>query len=375
MAVYTVNLLVVVLFSYLAYFFRGSSPVGVRGEKKPLIWFVIFVILSLSLVSGLRFLVGTDYVNYTILFYDSNNYKIGTENLEDIEIGFILLCRFVYLFSHSPFSLFLVSSFIINIIIVLSIREASDIFWLSCFLYIAAGAFYSTFNVLRQSLAMAIVFLAVIYLMKGKTWQYFLLVCIASLFHLSALIMLPVYFIVTRRAWSPVFLVLIIFELLIFVFYSQFVNLLMVFLVNTRYTSYKDVLLNAERGVNLVRYFVALAPILLAFLFRKKLEKVQGSNVLINMALLGFLLFLLALKQVYFARVCIYFSMFIVLLIPRVISVIEDKRLRYLLTFCILICYVTYSYFIMPRDAGLLPYQTIFDAPEQWNIFNYIVRY
>jgi transmembrane protein EpsG len=123
MAVYTVNLLVVVLFSYLAYFFRGNSPAGIHGEKKPLIWFVIFVILSLSLVSGLRFLVGTDYVNYTILFYDSNSYKIGTENLSGIEIGFILLCRLLYLFSHSPFPLFLVTSFIINIIIILSIRE------------------------------------------------------------------------------------------------------------------------------------------------------------------------------------------------------------------------------------------------------------
>jgi transmembrane protein EpsG len=336
---------------------------------------VIFVILSLSLVSGLRFLVGTDYVNYTILFYDSNSYKIGTENLSGIEIGFILLCRLLYLFSHSPFPLFLVTSFIINIIIILSIREASEIFWLSCFLYITAGAFYSTFNVLRQSLAMAIVFLAVVRLMKGKNWEYFLYVGIASLFHLSALIMIPVYFIVTRRAWSPIFWVLIILELFIFVFYNQFVNELMIFLVNTRYTSYKDVLLNAERGVNLVRYLVAMAPIILAFLFRKKLEKTQGSNILINMVLMGFLLFLLALKLVYFARVCIYFSMFIVLLLPRVISVIEDKRLRYFLTVSIKVCYVTYSYFMMPRDAGLLPYQTIFDAPEQWNIFNYIVRY
>ncbi len=151
---------------------------------------------------------------------------------------------------------------------------------------------------MRQSLAMAIVFLAVVRLMKGKNWEYFLYVGIASLFHLSALIMIPVYFIVTRRAWSPIFLVLIILELFIFVFYNQFVNVLMIFLVNTRYTSYKDVLLNAERGVNLVRYLVAMAPIILAFLFRKKLEKTQGSNILINMVLMGFLLFLLALKHV-----------------------------------------------------------------------------
>lgn len=377
MLIYNINLIVVIIFSYLAYHFRcNSCSTNLYGDKKPLIWFSLFVIFSLSLVSGLRFMVGTDYITYAILYNDANTFSVGSSWVKDLEIGFILLCKMCYFFTKTPFLMFFVTSLIINAMVVLSLRNNSNNFWLSCYLYITTNLYYSTFNTTRQSIALAILFLGTGFLMRKEMWKYFVCVGIASLFHISAIIMIPVYFVVHFRAWSPFMWFLALADVLVLIFYDQFVSLIFVFLENTHYSEYESTMLLAAEGANVLRIFVFLAPLLLAFIFRKKISQAYpNSNVIINMCFIGLLIMLIASKQIYFARVSQYFNVYILFLVPFLISVFKDRRLRAVVTIVIMLCFLAHSYVLLPRDSDVLPYMSILDAPHGWNIFDYISRY
>lgn len=149
-------------------------------------FFAVFLIL----VCGLRFGIGTDYWSY----YDIYN---GSSELERIEIGF----KSIILFSHSVsknFSLFLL--FISLLSISLKVKYFSTLYnpFLAIFIYICVYYFPLDFNVIRQGLASSFIYFAVEAGKKKKLINYLFFVGIASLFHISAVVFIPVYFFIYR---------------------------------------------------------------------------------------------------------------------------------------------------------------------------------
>ncbi len=63
------------------------------------------------------------------------------------------------------------------------------------FFAMSSGLFFWTFNGLRQAIAVMIFFYAIKFFLEKEPLQYALLISIASLFHISVIIMLPFYFI------------------------------------------------------------------------------------------------------------------------------------------------------------------------------------
>ncbi|MHB1315296.1 MAG: EpsG family protein [Christensenellales bacterium] len=374
MAVYTANLLLVFIFSYLADHFRFRSPaMNLHGENKPLIWFVLFAILTLSMVSGFRFLVGTDYVNYSILYDDLRNSLLPVVAAQQIEIGYAALSAFFGLFSEAPFAFFLFVSVVTNAFIVLALRNYSKMFWLSCVLYILTFFFFTTFNLIRQAMALSIIFYAHKYLMGKNFFKYLLCVLAAALFHTSVLIMIPVYFIVRRPAWSTVIWIGFFGVIVFFILYDSIISALFSVLSGTRYSAYDMVMKNATQGVNILRIVVAAMPVALAFVFRKGIREISpDSNIVVNMTAIAFMITVIAYKQIYFARISLYFNAYYLLLLPYFPRLFKDKRLQLIMLFGILICYTTYCYVLMPKEGGILPYKTIISAPHDWNVMDYI---
>ncbi|MBR1687534.1 MAG: EpsG family protein [Prevotella sp.] len=63
----------------------------------------------------------------------------------------------------------------------------------SILLYYAMGYYTNTFNNVRQSIAISIIFCVIPYLLDRKMWKYIIGVLLATTFHYSALVMLIVY--------------------------------------------------------------------------------------------------------------------------------------------------------------------------------------
>ena len=373
MAVYTANLCVVALSSFLAEHFQYRSPLRADGTQRPLLWFALLTVLSLTLVNGLRFLCGTDYVNYAIMYHDVIAGGMAALEERRIEWGYLALSAFFGMFYKEPFVFFFVLSLATNLLIVLALRNHSEHFWISCVLYILTFVFYGSFNLIRQTIAMGIVFCAHQSLIDKRMFRYFFFIVLAALFHTSVLVMIPVYFIVQRPAWSPIIWCGFFAVLLFFVFYDSVVGVLFSFLSETRYSTYEELMKASDHGANILRIAVAGAPVLLAFLFRKEITgRYPHSNLVCNMSVLSFLISVMGIKQIYFTRISLYFSVYYMLLIPYIIDLFRDKKMKLAVGAAILGCYLAYCYLLLPKEGGVLPYMSVLSAPHRWNIMNYI---
>src|SRR5690606_19464441 len=94
---------------------------------------------------------------------------------------------------------FFTSALFVISIYLFVIKRFSNNYILSVFIYITFGFYTFLFNGLRQGIAMAVCFLALPYLINKNKLKYFLLIVIASLFHTSAWVMLPFYFLVHMK--------------------------------------------------------------------------------------------------------------------------------------------------------------------------------
>src|SRR5690606_6683100 len=111
--------------------------------------------------------------------------------------------------SENPQILIFTTALLTNVFIVLTLFKYSKMVELSLYVYITGGLFLVTMNGIRQTLAAAIAFAATKYLIEGDWKKYFAVILIASTFHQTALLLIPVYFIVQLPAWSKMTVFLI----------------------------------------------------------------------------------------------------------------------------------------------------------------------
>lgn len=164
---------------------------------------------SLVLVSGLRYRVGTDFQTYTPLYEMAGDYQnvwqifgFGTAKMAT-DPGFTALLWLMNFITKDPQIMYITVAAVTYSFIMKTLADYGRPFELSVFLFLGTFHYYASFNGIRQYMVAAALFWAIRYIISGNWKRYFLIVLISSLFHSSALIMIPVYFIVRRKAWSP----------------------------------------------------------------------------------------------------------------------------------------------------------------------------
>lgn len=165
-------------------------------EKKALnrnsFWVPLLTLISFAAIRSYR--VGTDTGLYTLKFRNNfyiDNFKIS----EHKEYGYQLFEYALLNFSHNYFWLLFTSSIIVVACYLKTIKKLSDNYIYSVFLFITLGTYTFFFNGLRQGIAMAIFSLATPYLIEKRLIPFLMVTLLASLFHVSALFMIPFYFI------------------------------------------------------------------------------------------------------------------------------------------------------------------------------------
>ena len=321
--------------------------------------FILIAMVSLIVVSGFRYKSGTDFGTYTGIFNSiSVNENIGLKG--ETDIGFIIFCKWLANISKDPQIMFLGAAIVTNVLIVYVLSKYSKRFELSMWLYITTYVYYSTFNGVRQWMAAAIIFTATKYLLKERNFiKYFSIVAFASLFHASSLVMIPIYFIIDSKTFSKRNLILsITFILAVFV-YGRFIYILEGFLAGTQYAHYIEIFKNdVNNGIHPLRLVVYFIPIGISFMYYKVINPLKDIYIdrIINLCIIGFLIMVIALRQVFFARLIFYFDLYYLLLIPQIID-LGDKKFKRVFYYTIVICYFTFSYLLLRAgDASILPY-------------------
>ncbi|MEG2291732.1 MAG: EpsG family protein [Clostridium sp.] len=331
--------------------------------------FIIIAMASLIVVSGFRYKSGTDFDTYTENYQYLNmetNAQTNTQTEENSEssseesdVGFDILCKMLYKISADPQIMFLTTALITNVLIVLNLMKYSKRFELSMWLYITTFVYYSTFNGLRQWMAAAIIFTGTKYLLEERSFKRYLpIVLFASLFHESALVMIPIYFFIDSNTFSKRNLLMILGFMFAVFAYSLFLPILSRILEGTQYAHYVQIFETDTNGINPLRLAVYFAPVGVVCYFHKIINPNSDIKIdrLINMCIIGFLIMFMALRQVFFARLIFYFDLYYLLLIPRIID-IGDKKFRRFFYYTIAMGYFAFSYLLLRSgEAWIIPY-------------------
>ncbi len=324
---------------FARYFSRPIYSEGLTYKPKYNRIYLLGVILSLVVIAGFRSNIG-DTVAYIYSFENKSYTLSGVLNSNDV--GFNLLQLLIQIYTDDAQVLIFITSLITNTLIILILSRYSRILEISTYVYITGGLFLVSMNGIRQVLAAAIIFTATKFLINGNWVAYFFIVGIASTFHQSALILLPIFFLVRYKAWSRATIILLFFSAVIVIGYNQFSTILFSAIENTQYGHYSNF---NEGGANIVRVVVYAAPIFLAYLGRDKLRIIFPSNdYIVNMALVGLLFMIISTQNWIFARFSIYFNLYQLIIVSWVVKLFREKEQRFVY-YSLIICYFIYYFY------------------------------
>lgn len=359
MIVYLINLLVVVVFSSLAMRYANSNNRNQFKGVKANIFFMWIPIISMSYIASIRYWVGTDYGNYKDLFYlASNSDKWFTGD----DVLFSASLKLIDNIFHDDKAMFAIYGSLIVILGVYAIRNISNTFAFSMFLFVAMMFYYNSFNGIRQWFVSMIMFLCYPLYCNKKYKILIPIIIVCYFMHSSVIYYVLVYFIVKSKAWGKVMASVIAGGIAVYLFFAPAIGaFLSMSNSDGRYsTMYGDMLLEAGSGANILRLVVACIPVVISFVFYKQLKRTRKDiDILINFSVINMLLMLLATRHWLFARFSIYFDVYNIILIPQFVYIFKEKD-RKLVRLVIYVLFFFYMYVLLHVDSELLPYKTIY---------------
>lgn len=321
--------------------------------KKPTLIFTLVILIILVGVSGLRRSMGDtgDYKHlYGLIVIGQDMSDSGYEQ------GFIKFLQLLAKISPNPQTMVFVTALITTVLFILVLREYHSYFELEIFMYIASGYYLVTMNGIRQAMAAAFLFVGTKFIVDGKFIPYLMVVLFASTFHTSALIMIPVYFIVRQEAWSQKIMLVIFISIVVLIFIQPLMDILFKSLEGTKLSGYEEsVIGGAEGGANAIRAVVEAVPIVIAYIYREKLKEIwPESNIFVNMCLINLILMCFALYNWLFARFNMYFQPYTYILLPYLIKNIFQKKEQRLIYYLFILCYFGFFYYEHVISLGII---------------------
>lgn len=179
----------------------GGRLLPARAAGLVYILLGIAAAMPLFLMAGLRYDVGTDYFYTYRPLFDAVAAGAGPADVYP-EFGFWLLVKCIQLLGGGHIWVFLISSAVIVGFFFAGIYDLSEIPWYSVALFLLTECYFISLNGVRQFMGIAILFFAYRFIRKPCFWKFAICVVAASLFHMSCLIFLPLYFL-SRLKVSP----------------------------------------------------------------------------------------------------------------------------------------------------------------------------
>ncbi len=314
-----------------------------------------FIFLLLMGVSAARVAVGNDYWPYRFNFL-----LIADDRTVSSEIGFNLIVKFMqWVFGLDNYiPIFALFSIITAFFFVRAVYDLSEWAWLSLFLLLANGFYFSSFTSVRYYLALSVALFALKYVIYDKPVKFTVAILLAAvLFHKSVLIVLVLYYVakIDFRKWMiPIIGVLCasmlvfreFFRKVVFVFYPYYEN------------SYLD-----DYKISYVNILKAAAVLILCLIYYKPAIKGNVKNkILFNINSIALIVFTCLWYIPETSRIGYYFSATNIFLIPAVLKRIENKAQRRFFTAVVTAAYAVYFILFLRSSYDvsirLLPYMS-----------------
>lgn len=255
------------------------------------------------------------------------------------------------LFGNNTIIYFIILALIQGVLLVYIYRKYSTNYFMSIFLFIVSTDYISwMLNGIRQFTAVTIIFATTPLMLKKKWIPLTVIILLASTIHGSALLMLPVVFLVQGKAWNKKTLVFILTCVVALVFADRFTDILDTLLSDTQYKNVvSDWKSLNDDGTNIIRVIVYALPTLMAFVGRKWLDREQDSiiNMSTNMSIISTAIYLVSNQTsgVFVGRLPIYASLYNYILMPYLIDKMFTKESARIVKMLMIIGYIGFFYY------------------------------
>jgi len=312
---------------------------SVKMQKK---WGLEAAFLLIALFSAIRYEYGNDYTSYREIFEFYANLTFNDVILyTDKEFGWSILCWFL---GKLPFQVLVAllsfsGSYVFYWFIKNNVKK--DKWWLSVFIYYFTPIFFLVqLSMLRQTLAITIVLLAIPYVLKKRIITSILFVLFATIFHTSAIVFLPFVLIGYLPENRFKMFWVIIAGLSVFTYLSRDVMAVLlnfVFQTNNNIESYSNYTVDngsevAKLGfgslVNTIYIIISL------ILIAKQEYKIAIMALLLSASLLSLPFVEIGVN---IRRIGYYFDVFMIVVYPMTIQSINNKLLSNFLQFFLIV--------------------------------------
>ncbi len=347
------------LVSYLFYFLKNRKLSGLLFSLMALWVILLPAIRDIS--------IGTDTVNYVDYFQNPNSGYHG-----NVDIGYNLFIKTLHGLTNSLFIYLFISAAISVGSIIYFIKKESVIPIVSLFLFTVMGRFYQLqFAGMRQSLAIAL-FLGSIYSLYSlkeikKAGLLYLLSCSI---HATAIIMLPIYFLISKIKFTrkTLYIILIVSYIIGFSGMLDYRSLFESILSKIgdgsleRYSHYASFM--KDHSLTIHRLIMDLTPYsLLMFLLIKRSSDV--NDLYFKFAFVGVVLSNILVSFPITFRLLMYPLIFLIIVIPNTFY----RKIKFdIAILSVTILYFSYKFYaelltqLDPSFIGnkIVPYLTCF---------------
>lgn len=356
MALYIICDIISLIFLYL----------GIKQKKKKKIYIFLSTIPLLLLIILRSPNVGKDYSSVANAYTRISNDIITNSDIRWFGYPLIYFCKLLAAFNLNYYGFYAIIGILTILFLYKAILNNSKYPYLSLFLFICFCLLYQAMNQSRQILALCIIMYAYKYILDKKLIKYILLILLASIFHNTALIFIPMYFLrYLKFDWKTIVIYTLV-TILVIVSFSKFDFLLSY----TKYSIYFDTIYNVSyTESSIFNTIVRLVLLITCLFFKNKLLDDKNTTLLYHFITICTILQIVSLKFYFFGRLTTYFYVFYIYLIPIIFKNILKKlniNIRGIVYFCfiVIMCLYNFVYYNSSSGAsgsGYESYETIFD--------------
>lgn len=317
----TVYYILMLLILGLAYPLCIRNPSAKKNTAYVCIIFGYMLVMSV-----LRYGIGNDYFNYRNYLYgmtDNNMSFVQTIQTYGIEPGYVLLLKAAALLGGDYIILNALTAVLIIVPTAYIILKYSKMPWLSAWLYLTVTFFYNSLNFTRQSLSVAVIFLGWRFFRDKKHIPVVLIILAASMFHISALVLLPVYFLSLIKPSAKSLGIIGAAAAAAFIFSENILTLVTSYIL-PQYAKYMDTIY-LTKGLSPIFLIVPGIIMLLTLCayFAGWKDKSLEAAMLANFSFYNFIIWLFIVKHFILERFSMPIYIFILISIPEILDFLK----------------------------------------------------
>lgn len=345
-------MLIISIVNVFAIFFALFASYTPNNKK-----YFIFSFLLIFIFLAIRYDFGNDYMAYYYYFSDVHQTSVK-DLLSFKDYQSLGLKEFGYTWLNKVFpSFYLMVAFLSLFscyIYYYSIKSyvTQRLMWFSVFIFLVNPSLMLVqSSAMRQTVAIGLFLYSIKYLIERNIWKYCMLILLGSLFHVSAIVLLPMYLIVTPKYWSRGVMIALVI-CFVFVAFFGYIFLESIGNISRQYfPAYEDAYMTDIIG-NPLKSGLGFLFLSCTFLFILwSHNKGVAHNIVISkLSIIGFVLSPIGMYLNMFGRIGMYFEPAIILSLPFAISLQKSWQNRIIIISVFVLFYLFnfYEFFQNP---------------------------